>query len=60
MGGCGGLVRLWDLTTSSQQAPFYGHYPALSADGKTLWCVFSSTGKLDSFNLVRGTLRVKQ
>jgi hypothetical protein len=32
----------------------------ISADGKTLWCVFSSTGKLDSFNLVQATLRLKR
>lgn len=32
----------------------------LSADGKTMWCVFSSTGELDAFNLVKGTLRLKR
>ena len=32
----------------------------ISADGKTVWCVFSSAGVLDSFNLVRGTLRLKR
>ncbi len=32
----------------------------LSADGRTLWCVFSSTGTLDAFNLVEGTLRLKR
>jgi hypothetical protein len=28
----------------------------ISADGTTLWCVFSSTGDLDSFNLLQATL----
>jgi hypothetical protein len=28
----------------------------VSADGATMWCVFSSTGVLDSFNLVKATL----
>jgi hypothetical protein len=28
-------------------------------NGKTVWCVFSSTGRLDAFNLVRGTLRLR-
>ncbi len=32
----------------------------ISPDGRTLWCVFSSTGNLDAFNLVRGTLRLKR
>jgi hypothetical protein len=32
----------------------------ISADGHTLWCVFSSTGVLDSFNMVKGTLRLKR
>jgi hypothetical protein len=32
----------------------------LSTDGRELWCVFSSTGTLDSFNLVKGTLRLKR
>jgi hypothetical protein len=32
----------------------------VSADGRTLWCVFSSTGVLDSFNMVKGTLRLKR
>lgn len=32
----------------------------MSADGCTLWCVFSSTGALDSFNLVKGTLRLQR
>jgi hypothetical protein len=32
----------------------------ISADGKTLWCVFSSTGVLDSFNLVKGTLTLPE
>jgi hypothetical protein len=29
----------------------------LSPDGKTLWCVFSGLGRLDAFNVVKGTLR---
>lgn len=32
----------------------------ISADGRTLRCVFSSTGKLDSFNMVKGTLQLKR
>lgn len=32
----------------------------ISTDGRTLWCVFSSTGALDSFNMVKGTLRLKR
>jgi hypothetical protein len=32
----------------------------ISADGQTLWCVFSSTRALDSFNLVKGTLRPRR
>ncbi len=37
------------------------HLPTkwISGDGKTLWLVFSSTGELDSFNLVKGTLTLK-
>lgn len=31
----------------------------MSPDGKTLWCVFSSTGVLDSFNLVKATLSMR-
>jgi hypothetical protein len=31
----------------------------ISADGRTMWCVFSSTGVLDSFNLVELTLKVR-
>jgi hypothetical protein len=31
----------------------------ISSDGKTMWCVFSSTGELDSFNLVKATLTLK-
>lgn len=32
----------------------------ISADGKTIWMVFSSTGKLDSFNLIKATLILKK
>jgi len=31
----------------------------LSPDGKTFWMVFSSTGKLDSFNLITGSFILK-
>ena len=31
----------------------------MSADGKTLWMVFSGTKAYDSFNAVKGTLRLK-
>lgn len=31
----------------------------ISTDGKTMWCVFSGTGKFDSFNLLRATLTLK-
>ena len=31
----------------------------ISADGREIWCVFSSTGKLDSFNLLRGVLTLE-
>ena len=31
----------------------------ISSDGKTIWCIFSSLGILDSFNLVKGTLVLK-
>jgi len=31
----------------------------ISADGKTMWMVFSSTGELDSFNLIKATLTLK-
>ena len=30
----------------------------MSADGTTVWMVFSSVGELDSFNLIRGTLNL--
>jgi hypothetical protein len=32
----------------------------ISPDGKTMWMVFSSTGTLDSFNLVKATLKLHQ
>jgi hypothetical protein len=32
----------------------------ISADGLTMWCVFSSTGVLDSFNLVKVTLKARR
>jgi hypothetical protein len=32
----------------------------MSSDGKTFWMVFSSTGKLDSFNLIKGSLIVNR
>ena len=32
----------------------------MSADGLTLWCVFSSTGVLDSFNLVKGVMTARR
>jgi len=37
------------------------HFPAkwISLDGKTMWAVFSSTGNLDSFNLIKATLSLK-
>lgn len=37
------------------------HLPTkwISADGRTLWMIFSSTGELDSFNLIEGTLILK-
>jgi uncharacterized protein DUF4185 len=31
----------------------------ISADGKTIWVVFSSSGELDSFNLLKATLTLK-
>lgn len=30
----------------------------ISADGKTMWCIFSSTGELDSFNLIKASLTI--
>jgi hypothetical protein len=40
---------------------FY-HFPTkwISADGKTMWCIFSSSGVLDSFNLIKATLKLKK
>lgn len=37
------------------------HFPTkwISPGGKTLWMIFSSTGVLDSFNLIKGTLTLK-
>ncbi len=32
----------------------------MSADGKTMWMVFSGTKAYDSFNAVKGTLRLKR
>ncbi|HUT32116.1 MAG TPA: hypothetical protein VNE39_01440 [Planctomycetota bacterium] len=31
----------------------------ISPDGTAMWCVFSSTGKLDSLNLVKATLTLR-
>ncbi|MFX0195022.1 MAG: DUF4185 domain-containing protein [Candidatus Hodarchaeota archaeon] len=30
----------------------------ISTDGKTMWCIFSSTGELDSFNLIKASLTI--
>ena len=32
----------------------------ISKDGKTMWMIFSSIGKLDSFNLIKATLKLKK
>lgn len=43
-------------------AGLFYHFPTkwISSDGKTMWCIFSSTGKLDSFNLIKATLKIKK
>ena len=50
----------WGQFGTSGEALLYS-FPTkwMSADGKILWCTFSATGVLDSFNLVKATLTLK-
>jgi hypothetical protein len=45
----------------SGSATLYWHFPTkwISADGLTMWCIFSATGALDSYNQVKCTLKLK-
>jgi hypothetical protein len=50
----------WGAFGTSAAGDFLGvHIPVswISSDGKTLWCVFSGPKELDSFNVVKGTLK---
>jgi len=50
----------WGHLGSSEALEYELPTKWLSPDGRTLWCVFSSTGGLDAFNLVRGRLRLRR
>jgi hypothetical protein len=55
-----GYYEDWGGFKPSAGGDYLGlHVPAkwISADGKTLWCIFSGLHELDSFNVVKGTLR---
>ncbi len=57
-----GYYDNWGAFGSSDQGDYLGvHVPAkwISTDGKILWCVFSGLHELDSFNVVKGTLKMR-
>jgi hypothetical protein len=57
-----GYYDNWGHLGQDSFGDFLGlRFPAkwISSDGKTLWAVFSSLGKYDSFNLVKATLTVR-
>jgi hypothetical protein len=49
----------WGGFSSSEALLYVLPTKWMSADGKTMWCIFSGRGIFDSFNLVRATLTLK-
>jgi hypothetical protein len=46
---------------SNSGSTLYWHFPTkwISGEGKTMWCIFSATGVLDSYNQVKATVALK-
>jgi hypothetical protein len=52
----------WGAFGPSATGDFLGlHVPVkwMSADGRTLWCIYSGVNEFDSFNVVKGTLETR-
>ena len=56
-------VAYYDDWKGAGDGPSLGYsYPAkwISKDGKTMWMIYSSSGELDSFNLIKATLSMSK